>query len=516
MRPNILFFFTDQLRFDAIASHNNPHIKTPNLDRLIERGTTFTNAYTPSPVCVAARCSMHYGQYPIHTGCWSNDSMPDDGRTSYVEALTQAGYVTHAIGKCHFTPDPYALRGFQHREYQEEMGFEQMEKEDYLNFLIQNGYKHAIEPHGVRSEMYYIPQPSRLPQRLHPSQWVADRSKHFIEHQTQDQPWYLFSSFIHPHPPFAPPTPWHTLYRTVDMPYPNRPDGYESLQLLINKLQNRYKYRDNGIDNNLIRTLKAYYYACVSFVDYQIGRVLQSLEQTGQLENTIILFSSDHGELLGDYGCFGKRSMHNSAAKIPLIVCGGEFDGGNVCDAPVSLIDIAPTLLRIGRATLSSHSLDGEDLRTVLYHETNRKGVYSFFSATHEVQLMCDTTQLDKLKHDKEQYIFSCINMMYAEKDFKYIYSAPDNKELLFDEVHDSKECHNKAGVPLYAEKLRYMRKELIAYLEKNGYRSLIDGERFQPLIHPEILDNPDAGLLLQDMHPDWFDFSVLKGYQNE
>ena len=116
MRPNILFFFADQFRFDAIAAHGNPHIKTPNLDRLIREGVTFTNAYTPSPVCVAARCSLHYGQYPIHTNCYENSKMPVDGRLSYVDALTRAGYRTHAIGKCHFSPDKYALRGFESRE----------------------------------------------------------------------------------------------------------------------------------------------------------------------------------------------------------------------------------------------------------------------------------------------------------------------------------------------------------------------------------------------------------------
>ena len=514
MKKNILMFFTDQFRFDAIAAHGNPYIKTPNLDRLVNRGTTFTKAYTPSPVCIAARCSLHYGQYPTHTGCWANSPMPDDNRLSYVDLLANGGYRTHSIGKCHFFPDPYALRGYESREYQEEMGFSDLSKETYIQKLLDNGYGYAIEPNGVRSEMYYIPQPSRLPQELHPTQWIADRTINFLQEQTGNKPWYLFSSFIHPHPPFAPPSPWHTLYRASDMPLPNLPENYEELQLLINKLQNRYKYRDRGgIDINLLRTMKAYYYACVSFVDYQIGRILDVLERSGQADNTVIVFSSDHGELLGDYNSFGKRSMHNAAAKIPLIICGGDFDGGNVCDTPVSLIDIAPTLIDVANIDGSAANFDGENLLSILKGKSSRKGVYSFFSADGEIGQMCGKGLLDSLP-DTQSKIFACMDMMYAEKDFKYIYSAPDNKELLFDEINDNSETKNLLKMAGYEQKLDQMRQCLISYLRNENCTSLIDGSKFKPLIDAQIPDDPDAGLIRQDFRPSWFSFDVLKEYR--
>lgn len=128
-------------------------------------------------------------------------------------------------------------------------------------------------------------------------------------------PWYIFASFIHPHPPFTPPVPWHKLYDPVQMPLPLYTENDESMQMLVNKIQNRYKYRDIGTDLNLVRCMKAYYYACVSFIDYQVGRILEALEESGQLDNTMIVFTADHGELLGDYHCYGKRSMQNSASK---------------------------------------------------------------------------------------------------------------------------------------------------------------------------------------------------------
>ncbi len=117
--PNILLIFCDQLRFDTIRELGNPVIRTPNLDRLCREGTTFTSAYSPCPVSVPARASMHYGQYPMNTGCYENrDPMPEDGRPSFMQVLSDAGHRTHGVGKCHFSPDPHALRGFQTRERQ--------------------------------------------------------------------------------------------------------------------------------------------------------------------------------------------------------------------------------------------------------------------------------------------------------------------------------------------------------------------------------------------------------------
>lgn len=515
MKKNILMFFTDQLRFDAIGAHGNPYIRTPNIDRLIKRGTDFTNAYTPSPVCVAARCCLHYGQYPAHTGCWANSPMPDDDRLSYVKILSDEGYRTHSIGKCHFYPDTYGMHGYESREYQEEMGYSNLQKETYIQKLLENGYGYAIEPNGVRSEMYYIPQPSRLPQELHPSQWIADRSIEFLKNQSADKPWYLFSSFIHPHPPFAPPSPWHMLYRASDMPLPNLPENYEDLQILINRMQNRYKYRARGgMDINLLRTMKAYYYACVSFVDYQMGRILDTLEKSGQLDNTVIVFAADHGELLGDYNSFGKRSMHNAAARIPLIICGGDFEGGGVCDTPVSLIDIAPTLVNTVGADSSGAQFDGEDLLSVVRGKTERKGVYSFYSATGEVMSMCGRNILDPLC-GKEEKLFACMDMMYVEKDFKYVYSAPDNRELLFDEINDRPETKNLAGNENYKRELGYMRSTLISYLHSENLDYLTDGPEFKPLINAVISDEPDVGLIRQDFRPPWFDFGIMKDYHN-
>ena len=148
-----------------------------------------------------------------------------------MQALTDAGYRTHGIGKMHFRPDPQALRGFQTREHQEEIRG-RVEDDDYLQYLHAAGYEYVCDPMGQRSEMYYVPQISTLPQHAHPTQWVGDRSVEFIRSVSQDQPFFLFTSFIHPHPPFSPPMPWNKLYRAALMPLPHRPDDLRELSHL--------------------------------------------------------------------------------------------------------------------------------------------------------------------------------------------------------------------------------------------------------------------------------------------
>jgi len=489
-KPNVLFFFTDMQRADTIHALGNPVIKTPNLDRLVKEGTAFINCYSPSPVCIPARCCMQYGLYPQKTGLFVNGVMPEDNGASYPAILGENGYKTQAIGKCHFTPDPLEMRGFHSRLTQEEIIGP--EKDDYKKFLTKNGYSN-VEAHGSRSEMYYIPQVSTLPAEVHPTQWIGDRSIDFIEENaSEEKPWMMFSSFIHPHPPFAPPKPWHKLYRTPEMPYPNVPDESEALQTYINRFQNRYKYRDQGIDKNLVRTIKAFYYATISFVDYQIGRVVETLEKTGQLENTIIIFSSDHGEYLGDYNCFGKRSMHDASSNVPLIIrYPKRFDKNKICETPVSLIDIMPTILAAAGIETNELELDGEDLSKIATGKTEREFVFS--------------------QHGSGQKGI----YMIVSKNHKYFYSAADDKEFLFDKNADPKETHNCAGNPFCKEEQEKLKNILLEYLKSTNITDAFEEKnntltwKKYPYYHG-VSENPDEELLLQD---DPRSIVKIKGY---
>ncbi|WP_269542235.1 sulfatase family protein [Cerasicoccus fimbriatus] len=477
-RPNILFLFTDQQRADSIGALGNSVMQTPHLDRLCREGTAFTSAYSPSPECVPARCSLITGAYVNHTGCASNAQAmpPEDSTPTFMSILTDAGYRTHGIGKCHFTPDSTAMRGFQTRETSEEV-IDADGQSDYFDYVKNEGHGHVMEPLGIRGEMYYVPQPAQQPAELCHSHWVADRTINFINGQANDdQPWLCYAGFIHPHPPFNPPNPWHKLYRAPDMPLPHMPADFESMQCFINRFQNRYKYRDRGYDLNLLRCMRAYYNACVSFIDYQVGRIVASLEASGELDNTLILYSSDHGELLGDFGSFGKRSFHDAAAKVPLIARLPErFQAGEQCDKPASLIDIATTACAAaGESPIDQ--FDGVDLADLATGNSTRDTVFM------QYQRGSDT-------------LISAVG-----EDYKYTWSAPDQREYLFARS-DSPETKDLAGVPGYAAPLTNLKQRLVAHIRDGNHAGdiLDDNDEFLRQPPKQLPANPDAGLIYQD-----------------
>lgn len=479
--PNILLIFTDMQRADTIHALGNPVIRTPNLDRLVREGTAFSSAYSPCPVCIPARWCMHYGQYTGASGLYVNGRMPEDNGQSLPALLGRSGYFTQSIGKCHFTPDKAASRGFNRRLIQEE-GCSNPETDDYVRWLCDNGYDYD-EPHGTRGEMYYTPQVSLHGEADHPSQWIGDRSIDFIrEHHGAREPWFLFASFIHPHPPCAPPKPWHKLYRAPYMPLPNVPPDWESHYTWINRFQNRYKYRDQGIDRNLVRGIKAYYYATISFVDYQVGRILAALEEAGQLDSTLVLFTSDHGEYLGDYNCFGKRSMHDPSSRVPLLARRpGMFPEGRVCDTPVSLVDIFPTCVQAAGVDTSGMSFPGLDLADLAVSGTSREYVFSHFG-----------------QDQKAIY-------MIVSREWKYVYSVAERHEFLFDRINDPRETRSQAGLRFTDGIRTRLKAALIQHLLQEGPADAVvetNGTydwRPYPRLDMSYLDDPDAELLFQD-----------------
>lgn len=480
-RPNILLLFTDQQRWDTVAALGNPLVRTPALDRLAREGTAFTSAYTPSPVCVSARCSLVTGQPPHRTGCDDNMPQPQD-LPSFMDALSAAGYQCHGIGKMHFTPNPKRLWGFESRVFSEEgCGAD----DAFVQHLRDAGYDHVHDPHGVRSEMYYVPQPSQLPARLHHTQWVADRGLEFLERRDPARPFFLWVSFIKPHPPFENPTPWNKLYRAVEMPPPRRPPDYRSLWTWQNRHQNRYKWRDRGIDDNLVRCLRAAYYGCVSFIDYQVGRLLDALAAGDQLDNTLIVFTSDHGEHLGDYDCFGKRSFLDTAARVPLLCRGPGFSAGGRCEAPATLLDLAPTFCEVAECPPPAANLPGVDLRALAGGAVNRDAVFG------------------QHQHD------GLATYAAVTAEWKYFYSVPDRKEFLFDRVADPEETRNRAYAPGYRETARALRERLFAYLRADGYERPLDGDKWREFPPPQEWVDPDQELLHQDP-PGSVDFSAL------
>ncbi|MBD3181785.1 sulfatase-like hydrolase/transferase [Candidatus Poribacteria bacterium] len=488
-KPNILLLFTDQQRFDTIAAAGNDLICTPALDRLCSRGVRFDRCYTPSPVCVSARYSILTGLYPHRSGCADNGHPMDQSLPTLPAMLTDVGYQTQAIGKMHFKPVRHPF-GFQKLELSEEIPAK-IEDDEFLQNLVDAGFKYVHEPHGVRSEHYYLPQTSQLPAEHHTTQWTADRTIQFLKDRDRSRPFFVWSSFIKPHPPFDPPVPWNKLYRAYEMSLPKRPDHVEQLMTWHMRIQNHFKRRDAGIDDNLITAIRAAYYACISFVDYNVGRILDQLEAQGELDNTIIIYTSDHGELLGDYDCYGKRCFYDSAARIPMLVSWpGKFPPGEVCCSPISTIDIVPTLAEAAGIVLEADQVDGISMQHTLADENGRDYI------------------IGQLNH-KEKGVYFIFDGRY-----KYIYSAPDQKEYLLDTKNDPEETRNHALLDGGKPHLERLRKILIEHFKNDDYTLPLEGNRWKTY-PPAKLPPPTQATGNQDAR--WTDpYLHIPGYERE
>jgi len=395
-------------------------------------------------------------------------------RPSFMEKLGECGYQTHGIGKMHFSPE-LGDWGFESRDVSEEL-FEEGVSDDYRDFLADNGFEHVIDPHGLRSESYYLPQPSQLPEKLHHSHWVADRSIDFLGQRDKQRPFFLWSSFIKPHPPFESPNPWGRLYRMHEMDEPLLGDNGEEHWTFWNKVQNRYKYMDGGgYNRHLARSIKAAYYNTISFIDYNIGRILDALGD--EIDNTLIVFSSDHGELLGDFGCYGKRSMLDPSCRVPMITrLPSVFPANTQFDHPATLLDLFPTFLSLAGNDNCTPSREGTPLMRVMDADEQERIVFSQFSQ-NELGLY-----------------------MAASKDWKYIYSAADQKEWLYDLVNDPLEVENVVSNPDYSDQYQALKSACIKRFQSDGYTEPVDGDDWKrfPKVAPPTT-HTDDGLLFQD-----------------
>lgn len=345
-KPNVLLLFADQLRFDTLGCAGNPIIQTPHLDALAREGVCFENALTPTPICVAARLSLITGRRGSSTRYLNNDKLPGavPEWSTIMTLLHGAGYETHGVGKMHFNRRHY---GFQNVETQEECP-DFIIDDDYLMYLRKNGVKNRF-PLGYRNLLYYQPQTSTIPVEHSPEHWVAQRSVNFLREHAKyraGKPFFLWSSWIAPHPPFAACHPYDTLYNPDEMPLP------ENLQRPIADLpyplwQHRARLDGAREDPERLKRIKALYYGQVTHVDECVGLVLSELERLGLSEDTIVIFASDHGDMLGDHGLSQKNAPYAASARIPMIIrWPGKTHPGTRSQALAALTDIFPTLIQ--------------------------------------------------------------------------------------------------------------------------------------------------------------------------
>lgn len=362
-KPNILLITTDQQRYDTIGAAGYDFIKTPNLDALAKEGCIFDNAYSPNPVCIPARHNILTGLPARYHGFddnyFVNPPAIPYGLPTFAQIITDSGeYDAIGIGKMHFVP-ARRHNGFTRLQLMEEIPLWR-EDDEYAQYLWKNGYGNLRSMHGVRHLLYMQPQRSLVPEERHGSAWVADKTIEYIKKTAGKRPFLTWASFIEPHPPFDVPERFAEMYRGAKLPTPTTSET--SLSALARENINVADYP--GPD--YLTRIRELYFGAISFVDEQIGRILQALDDSGQRDNTLVIFTSDHGEMLGDLGTFQKFLPYDSAAKIPMIIrYPDRIESGGRRKDFVDLNDLLPTMLEAAGCKYPGDiELPGESLLT--------------------------------------------------------------------------------------------------------------------------------------------------------
>jgi arylsulfatase A-like enzyme len=341
--PNIVLLYVDQMRSDAMRCAGNMAIQTPNLDRLAAEGVRFTDCVSTTPVCIATRYHLLTGRRSGETGRYANNNVdPEPLLDTIPSMLGHAGYYNYSLGKMHFLPSRRHY-GFHHREVMDELPTWNQD-DDYLCFLKEKGWGHKREIHGVRNLLYCQPQTSPLPQEMHGSWWMGDRMLDFLR-LNHNRRFFAWLGWIGPHPPYNVPEPWASMYANADVPFPVAVDRDEETMPFILRNLRSYSDYDNASDERLRRVV-ALYYAAISLIDHQVGRILDTLDELELTDNTLVVFMSDHGEMLGDYRTCQKANPYEQAEHVPLIMRWPErLPAGGVSDHLVNATDMLPTFM---------------------------------------------------------------------------------------------------------------------------------------------------------------------------
>lgn len=438
-RPNILLLFTDQQRFDTIGALGYPHMITPNLDNLAADGRVYLNAYSPNPICCPVRHNLITGLPARYHGIADNefDARCNRALPTLPQLLSDAGYHTRAIGKMHYQP---ATRhnGFDVREIMEEVPA-YIEDDDYLQFLHAKGYGHIQNIHGVRNLLYMNSQNSLLPEELHGTRWVADRTIDFLQHKSRNRPYFLFAGWIAPHPPFNVPHRLNGLYADADLPQP-----LEARSGLCSMSEENKAWGDFPAPE-YERAMREAYHTQITFIDEQIGRIIDTLKFLGEYDNTLIIFSSDHGEMLGDLGCYQKFLPFDGSARIPLIIRYPErTQPGEKVSQFADINDFMPTILdAAGVSYPGPWELPGESLLNG-HPEKDRRSQYLEYS------------------RDSRRWV------SLLTEDYKYVYYYGGGREELFDRRRpDSDSWNLLEHEPDAFQSLRQELRSRLAALEK-------------------------------------------------
>ncbi|MGX1830015.1 sulfatase family protein [Paenibacillus taichungensis] len=481
--PNILLITSDQQHWNTIGAFQS-EISTPNLDRLARQGTTFDRAYCPNPTCTPSRASIITGMYPSQHGAWTLGTKLLEDRHTVGESFQEAGYRTALVGKAHFQPlksteeypssEAYPILqdleywrhfhgpfyGFDHVELTRNHTNEAHVGQHYALWLEEQGCTnwrdYFLPPTGTMDPSVTYTWP--IPEKYHYNTWIAERTNSLLEQYTHDDdPFFLWASFFDPHPEYLVPEPWDSMYDPDDLTIPAITPGEHDrnpphFQLTQEENPNfehlvetgfgihgyrSHHYYEYGDKSRLTahdkKKLVGVYYGMISMMDKYIGKILDKLDELGIADDTIVVFTTDHGHFFGQHGLQAKGGFHyEDLIKIPFIVrYPGEVPAAKKSNAIQSLVDLAPTFLSFCNIAIP-HAMTGIDQKKVWLGAKEAVRNHALCEFRHE-----PTTIHQKTYVEQRYKITVYYNQTYGE---------------LFDLEQDPDERFNLWNEPEYTE----------------------------------------------------------------
>ncbi|MBL8385227.1 MAG: sulfatase-like hydrolase/transferase [Burkholderiales bacterium] len=449
-KPNIILVITDQQRHDTINALGAHWMKTPVLDRLAREGAAFSNCYVTSPVCVGSRASLFTGMYPHATGVFTNFH---PWEPTWVKWLADAGYHCVNIGKMHI--NPYDAKGGFHQRFFVENKDRPLFLDEHPRAIYDEWDKalHArklekpsrytrfsADAEGYRNAVGAFPW--HLDEDMHSDMFVGDHAVWWLKERKSGAPLFLQIGFPGPHPPYDPLPRYLDMYKDVDIPVPAPTDAELAAQppshdtLRRNMIRNNYDsvaWKDRPTREELLR-IRRHYAANVTMIDDKIGAILATLDAKGYLDNALVIFTSDHGDALGDHGHIQKWTMYEASVKVPLILWSKNGIAARRSDSLVQLMDIAPTILEAAGVTPPA-SFEARSLWPILKGEADaiRREAWSELARDH-------------IQTGAEYMV------MRRDERWKIVYYLGEEHGELYDLQEDPGELNNLWTAPEHAE----------------------------------------------------------------
>ena len=417
-QPNILFIFTDQQRADTMACYGNETIETPNLNALADRSFVFDNAYVSAPICTPSRSTIMTGTWPHTNGCTKNNA-PLDPAIPTIADLLPADYRTAYFGKWHLGNEVIRRRGFDewvsiedyYRTYYADSGHLDV-LSDHHRFLIESGVEPDAESKGA--DVFSRELAASLPEELSKATFLSNHASDFIR-ANKDQPFALYVNFLEPHPPYD--GPLNDLYDPTSIPVSptfikDPPPNAGDIALVRSKASllghGMGSALEGPYDESYWRSIIARYWGNVTLMDRALGRILGALDEAGVADRTIVVFTSEHGDQMGEHNIIGKAVFYEQSIKVPLLMRVPWLTSGQTrVGGRYSHIDTVPTLLDLLGTPTPSH-LQGQSRLPVLRGESSLDGSDVVIDWTgFAVAPMDDFPELDRVQNTQHRVLIS-------------------------------------------------------------------------------------------------------------